>query len=332
MFGFGKKDNQSLNLEVLDVKAYKRVEPFRTDDLDTPTRAEAMQYVPFSRSVTFIANQVSDLISTSLRVVDMDGKRVSTDQSKKAVDMLMKSPNGVQSGKEFIRECMFDYLVLGNTIVHVERTMGSDKLLRLTRMDASNARIMIGKQELGLRGLVYHVTPMGFHGTMILPVSKIIHSRFVPQSDYFLNESERQFMSDSPLRLLKNAILIGKYADNWVADFFNSAAKSNMAIEFPENMDKELQEKQMMAYEKSLVNKRAPFLVFGGAAIKEINPNPQNADALALREYGVQEVGRFYGLPSPVIGLHVTQWGSGYRTTCQVSIPLRREAALGSYA
>ena len=311
MFGFGKKDNQSLNLEVLDVKAYKRVEPFRTDDLDTPTRAEAMQYVPFSRSVTFIANQVSDLISTSLRVVDMDGKRVSTDQSKKAVDMLMKSPNGVQSGKEFIRECMFDYLVLGNTIVHVERTMGSDKLLRLTRMDASNARIMIGKQELGLRGLVYHVTPMGFHGTMILPVSKIIHSRFVPQSDYFLNESERQFMSDSPLRLLKNAILIGKYADNWVADFFNSAAKSNMAIEFPENMDKELQEKQMMAYEKSLVNKRAPFLVFGGAAIKEINPNPQNADALALREYGVQEVGRFYGLPSPVIGLHVTQWGSG---------------------
>lgn len=311
MFGFGSKNSEGIDLSVLDVKAYRSVEPFRTDDLDTPTRAEAMQYVPFARSVTFIANQVSDLISTSLRVVDMDGKRVSTEQSKKAVDMLTKSPNGVQSGKEFVRECMFDYLVLGNTVVHVERTMGSDKLLRLTRMDASNTRIMIGKQELGLRGLVYHVTPMGFHGTMILPVSKIIHSRLVPQSDYFLNESERQFMSDSPLRLLKKAILIGKYADNWVADFFNSAAKANMAIEFPEKMPKDLQEKQAKAYEKSVVNKRAPFLVFGGATIKEMNPNPENAEALELRRFGVEEIGRFYGLPSPILGLQVSQWGSG---------------------
>lgn len=53
---------------------------------------------------------------------------------------------------------------------------------------------------------------------------------------------------------------------------------------------------------------------FAGGAIRDIKSvghSPQDTETRELREQSVQEIARRFGVPAPIIGLNITQWGSG---------------------
>lgn len=317
-FSWGK-DRRERNIDFpnLNIKTYRTEDRSSFfDNLGTPCRDDALEYVPLSRCITLLVNQCAELVSGGLRVVDRNGDLVDTEYSKHALRMLQETPNGYQSGHDFIRAIASDFLIDGNSLVLVERSDmvdrgGTARIRALSRLDSDTATVVIGDSMNGLSSVVYHTRRYGNNTIEVLPASKIAHAVIMPPPSSTGDGSQRQFFSRSSLYYLRKAIYIGRKSDAWVGDFFDEGARNNMAISFPMEMSKEMQERQVKAYNHTLTNKRSPLFLWGGATVQTLNPTPQDADANVLREYGVQEIGRFYGVPAPLIGLHVTQWGSG---------------------
>ena len=290
-----------------------------------PSREQAYRYVPFARCIELISRQCADMITAGVRVVDSMGQEVKGERVERVLHLLRYSPDGMQSARSFLQAVFSDFLIDGNALVAVRHSRGGQRVpVMLTRLQSTSASTMEGDPRVGAETIVYYARPFGSrHGTMAYPASKIVHARFAAPSDDWLSDDgmvsiggryggdSREWFSESPLSMLRNALYVGLAADAWVGNFFDDAAKSNIAIMFPQAMNKAQMEKQMQAYEMTLKNKRSALLLFNGADVKEIAADPQSANALGLREYGVQELGRFYGVPAPLIGLNVTQWGSG---------------------
>ena len=55
---------------------------------------------------------------------------------------------------------------------------------------------------------------------------------------------------------------------------------------------------------------REPLVTFGGKSTK-IEDSPQDREARGLREFQVEEVAKVYGVPAPLVGVQVTEWGAG---------------------
>ena len=55
---------------------------------------------------------------------------------------------------------------------------------------------------------------------------------------------------------------------------------------------------------------REPLVTFGGKSTK-IEDSPQDSEARGLREFQVQEIAKVYGVPAPLLGVDVTEWGQG---------------------
>ena len=313
----------SLDPDTIPIQMFRQVDSEDLRNLNRPaperlSREKALQYVPFARCVDLLSTQAADLVTMSLRVVNKEGKLIATDTAKKMLYLLQETPDGVQSAHNFISDVMSDYLIEGNSLIYARPGMaiGSEQTiprLSLSRLNVSGANAMIADTEKGFHSLVYQTNEAGMGEEKSFPARHIIHAKWFSQaSDISISGGNHQyFFSKSPLEFLSSAIRIGLAADAWVYDFFDSAAKNNLVIQFPVDADQASQRAFMRNYLRYQTTNRQPLLTFGGATVREISPNPQSADALRLREYQVQEIGRFYGVPAPLIGLHVTQWGSG---------------------
>ena len=55
---------------------------------------------------------------------------------------------------------------------------------------------------------------------------------------------------------------------------------------------------------------REPLVTFGGKSTK-IEDSPQDREARGLREFQVEEIAKVYGVPAPLVGVQVTEWGAG---------------------
>ena len=309
---------------VQSAHGYKR-SPWVLDD--RPLRREkAMGYVPFARSINLIASQCAEVIANTARVVDMTGDVITTEQSKRALAFLQHSPDGVHNAQAWLKDLFFDLLIEGNAVVYavpVPMSDGATKMRsRLVRLNALSASARISDHSMGWPSLVYQGTPYGIAVTYdVYSHRDIIHVKYeapnlqrTTSSDEALtfDNSDLKFnFSPAPVTHLSKAIKIGIEADNWVGDFFDNAAKNNMVVSFPQDMSLKDQKAFLKYWRKTETNHRYPILGFGGAQVSVLNQTPQEAEAKELREYQVQEVARYYGIPAPLIGSHVTQWGSG---------------------
>ena len=119
--------------------------------------------------------------------------------------------------------------------------------------------------------------------------------------------------SPSPLVALLGHLRVSREIIRWLTKFYDTTGgslKSDHAIIFNEAMSEDEQATALAGIAEYMFS-RSPLVLFGGAKLENMKALPQDAETSNLRDQEVESIGRVYGIPPPLMGLHTTQWGSG---------------------
>lgn len=259
-----------------------------------------VRYAALYRVLTLISGTIAQLVCApgSLRVIDRDGRRVRSDR---VVDLLAASPDGGETpASHLIEDTVADYLVRGTAYLAARRGVAG-----VSRLD----RMLSGDRS------VYH----GHEGGAMLRLRRLDGTtEAVARRDVAVVRWPRLIATDriegaSPLTALRPALDIGIQGDRYIREWFRSGAKSRLHLDYDPQIartDKQRNEirESVDLYTRSRT--RQPLVTFGGAS-NSISDTPQDRAASMLREFQVREIGRVYGVPAPLLGEQVTEWGKG---------------------
>jgi HK97 family phage portal protein len=123
--------------------------------------------------------------------------------------------------------------------------------------------------------------------------------------------------SMSALRFgLMNAAGISLAADEQSKQFFSDGVRADFAIEIPNAMTPESQDrlrKTFLDRHAGTGAKRAPIVLAGGMKLHQLTMTSEDAQMLATRSFQIEEICRIFGVPPFMIG-HMnksTSWGTG---------------------
>lgn len=275
-------------------------------------RSSAATYSAFNRCVTLIAGAIAHIMTQNhhLRIVDADSKTVKSRRANRVLETLMHSPDGgATSAVTFIEDVVVDYLTDGNALVYPN--VSTDGMLQGFRRMSSYDSEMI-YSDSGRK--VYRTYPAEGRSQdqEYISARELMHIRWPHLLRYGRTRSTRRGFALSPVYAMRPAITIGMAADRWVQSYFgsNGAVKSQIAITYDEFLEPD-QREQVLAAVAKYVNSRLPLVVPGGGKVNYMKETAQDAEAEKLRTFQVREVSRVYGVPPPLLGESITQWGQG---------------------
>lgn len=276
-------------------------------------REQALAVGALFRSVTLISSIVAEVVSRTVQVVDLDERKVPN-QPKHLIEMLRRSPDGQLAAYQFLEDLVMDLLLEGNALVVVERGANS-RPMRLRRMAADTAFCQKKKGALLYYGELAGTYPgevnQEWHDSR-----NVVHARWADLTgrETLRGSGDRAGFVSSPLKPLAHDLKVSREIVKWIAKFYDTrggSIKSDKAIIYPELVqDPDEQEKIVAAGRQYAESGRTMFL-FGGPKITPLQATPQDAETAALRIQEIQNIGMAFGIPAPLLGINVTQWGSG---------------------
>lgn len=118
----------------------------------------------------------------------------------------------------------------------------------------------------------------------------------------------------SPLGYARNSIGIGQAADNAVSRIYSNGAKPSGAL----MIDKILTDAQRAQLKSKFADLESGtqdrlFILEAGMKYQQISMSPQDIELLATRRFQIEDIARFFGVPSVLINdtYSSTAWGSG---------------------
>ena len=277
------------------------------------TRDIAVSYATLNRCVTVISGAIAQLIAGGhVYVVDGTGRRRMSRRAERVVEVLRTSADGGEmQASSFIEDAVADYLLDGNALI-VASWSSDGRLEKLRRYSPWDADVFYSEAGEAM----YRLTPAdGMHRVSEYHSARdLIHVRWPRMLRYGNTRNTRVGFAMAPVIAMRPALEIGLQGDRYIRDWFRRGAQSNLHIDYPLLPDEKAhsteQRKDLREAIRKQLATRAPLVTFG-AKSTSIDDTPQDSSALALREYQVQEVGRYYGVPAPLLGVQVTDWGSG---------------------
>lgn len=116
--------------------------------------------------------------------------------------------------------------------------------------------------------------------------------------------------------VLRHSAGIALAADQYSAAFFENGARPDYALVHPGNPNPQQRQDILDAWmerHSGLNNAHKPAILAGGADVKELTMNAEDAQLIGTRQHQVEEIARAFGVPPHMIG-HTqasTSWGSG---------------------
>lgn len=308
IFG-SKRMNQVDRIVVFSSEHAAARHDFDIKDPKPLSRDQALTFIPFGRCVSLLSKVTASIIEQSVYVVDRDNRIVDTPTTQAVLRLLTETPNGDESSLSFLKDVVSDYLIDGNLLFEVKRGMEM-KPTELVRLDAENALAEIVDEKRGRASMVYRSNEIATGMERVVPTMNVVHARFHSKEGNIESRGRRRYFARSNLFYMANAIRLGIEGDTWVQDFFDAGQKSDLVVELPAAMSQDSIE-TWIKYLAEHADSRSPLILPEGATIKKIGSTPSDASSIEQREYQIQEISRLYGVPAPLIGLNVTQWGSG---------------------
>ena len=274
-------------------------------------RNSAISFATLNRAVTLISSMIAQLVTGgNLTVVDRDGYRVKTRRAEQVIDILSTSMDGgITPSYSHVEDGAVDYLLDGNALYLP--TVADGMLTKITRMLSWDSTLTYGEQG----SLMYRLTPTD--GTLTNEYAAaldVIHIRWPRLLRYGRSQSTREGFALSPVVALRPALEIGLRGDNYIRDWFTRGARSKLHVDYKtpdgEQFPPEEMRTDLRAAVSQFTNTRSPLVTFD-ATTSKIEDTPQDTEAAALRDFQVMEIARVYGIPAPLIGVNVTQWGKG---------------------
>ena len=275
------------------------------------TRNTAVRYITLHRCVSLIAGAISQLVcGGSMKIVDQDEKELKTKYAQSVLEILTHSADGgITPSLCFIEDVVADYALDGNSLL--DPSFDSRGMLtRLRRMRPWDSQLIASRTG----AMVYRTSPAdGNYATEYIAARRMIHVRWPRLLRYGQNVSTRDGFSLAPVQALGLALEIGLGGDTYVKDWFMMGPKSNLHFDLqPIEGVQRPTPKQQEEIKKRIIEstmKRQPVVTYNTKST-QIEDHPQSREAAALREFTVQEVARFYGVPLPLLSVSIRTWGA----------------------
>ena len=275
--------------------------------VQTPFRSPVL-----TRCITLLSSIIAQLITKgSMHIIDKStGKKVKNRTTERILNLLQSSPDGVLPAYTWVEATASDMLTDSNIVIRVERDVDGTPT-KLVHQSLSD--VTVEETENGV--IIYETRDWGdIPGTYRKNVLRnIIHSRWGSLLIANQTSSRMNLFAESVLQLLKPTLAIADAGENYVKKFFIHGANSAPFIILqgqPVHAEQRAEFDDYLNTRKS----REPFLVGGlGEEFQAVslNTTPQDDSVKNLREYEISEIARIYGIPSPLIGIQITSWGSG---------------------
>lgn len=277
---------------------------------ESTDRTRALRVATLFRCVTLISSTVAEIISNSVYAVDFE-RRWLDPQPDDIRHLLRTSPDDLTTGYAFIEDLMMDLLLEGNALVVIDRMDG--KPYRLRRMISRTATCTRIRNRLIYEGEI--VGPFEPSVPEAVDSANIVHARWSDMSgrDLASSRGPRSGFVATPLVALSDDLQVSRDIIRWIAKFFSlsgGTVKSDTSIVYPSPLDEQAQKKVIEGIAE-ISNARRPLILFGDPKVNSLKTTPQDAETANLRNQEVENIGRLYGIPPPLMGLHTTQWGSG---------------------
>jgi len=277
------------------------------------TRDSAITCAAMLRAVTLISATLAQLITGGgLMVVGPDGKRKDTRRVRRTLELLSSSvDDGQTASYSFFEDAIADYCLDGNAILEPFFD-GDGTLMSLRRMSPWDSEAHYTRDG----EMVYRLTTIDDTIKTVWRSSRdVIHARFPRLQRYsYSARSTRRGFAPQPITLLKPALGITLQGDQYVLTWFDRGSKSKIHFNLnPEMGDEILNDDQRRDLIRSVLEqtRTGKPVITEGMTSHRIDDTPQDRQAGILREFQVQEIGRAYGIPAPLLGVDITQWGSG---------------------
>jgi HK97 family phage portal protein len=269
---------------------------YSKDAAASVTLDTAMQLSAVFASVRLISETVASLPLNVYRKPTSGTKREIADQHPLQI-LFAGKPNRWQTRQEYFETLMYQKVSLGNSYSAIQRN-GRDEIIGLVPLMSPQMEVKLEKSG----AMQYRYT----NGQDV----NVYSSKSIWHNKLFGNG----VIGLSPLGYARNSIGIGIAAEESVTSIYANGGKPSGIL----TIDKILTSEQRAAIRENFKelaegeNNRL-FTLEAGMDYKTVSLSPQDIELLSSRRFQIEDIARFFGVPSALINdtSSTTAWGSG---------------------
>lgn len=265
---------------------------YEGDAAATVTFDTAMQLSAVWACVKLLAETVASLPLTLYRT----GNIRAVERDHPLALLMAGKPNPYQTKIEFFETVIVNLLLYGNAYVHVVR-MDSGRVTMLMPLMSSQMEVSV----LAGGGIAYTY----YHDSGV--------QVYAPESIWHLKMLGNGVIGLSPLAYMRNTAGIAIGAEKATTKIYGNGAKPSGVLTMDRLLTQEQRAQVRQNFNNLTTGTDERLLVLElGAKFEAIAMSPQDIELLSSRKYQVQEIARWFGVPSVLINDNsTTTWGSG---------------------
>lgn len=212
--------------------------------------------------------------------------------------ILYRKPNAWQTGFEFRSLMQQRALIHGDSYAMVVRS--GSRPLQLVPLDPGRVRVE-QNADWSLRYRVERVN----NGPLLLGQNDVFHLRY--------GISEDGITGVSLVRQAAEAIALAIQTDKAAARLFRQGMLVGGALKHPNRLSEEAYHRLRASMEEreSAENAHKWLITEEGMEAQPFSNSGRDNQHLETRRHQIEEIGRPFGVPRPLLGLDETSWGSG---------------------
>ena len=265
---------------------------------ETVTVSTAMRLDTVWACVRLISQTVATL-PLQLYVMDAQGRGVIA-REHPLYSILHDQPNADMTSVNFLEAMIASILLEGNAYASIDRGP-TGNVIALTPLQADHLTV----QRQGDGSLIYRYNWNGQYGDMT--EDQIFHVK-----GFSLNG----LVGISPIAQARETLGIALAAERTAGALFKNGMRPSAVMSAPTFLNKEQRETfgaDFVTKFTGAINAGRTPLLEGGFKFENLSIKPQDAELLATRQFSIEQICRWFGVASVMIG-HMdksTAWGTG---------------------
>jgi HK97 family phage portal protein len=294
LFGFGIAGRREAGVQQANAGSYNISNVTVNED-------SALKLSAVWACVRLIAETIGGLPINAYKIMP-DGTRV-LDYDHQLCQLFKNKPNRYQNRVEFFETMTMQLCLHGNAYAHIQRGTGG-KIVSLLPLMAEQMEVNL----LTDGSLVYRYN------------SGANLSVYAPESIWHLKLMSNGIVGLSPLSYARNSVGIGIASEDRVKSLASNGFKPTGVLTIDKLLKPEQREQIRNQFADLATGSSDPLRVLeAGMAYQQISMNPKDVQLLETRKFQIEDIARFFGVPSVLINdtSASTTWGSGIEQIVQ---------------
>jgi HK97 family phage portal protein len=294
LFGFGIAGRREAGVQQANAGSYNISNVTVNED-------SALKLSAVWACVRLIAETIGGLPINAYKIMP-DGTRV-IDYDHQLCQLFKNKPNRYQNRVEFFETMTMQLCLHGNSYAHIQRGTGG-KIVSLLPLMAEQMEVNL----LTDGSVVYR-----YNSGANLAV-------YAPESIWHLKLMSNGIVGLSPLSYARNSVGIGIASDDRVKALASNGFKPTGILTIDKLLKPEQREQIRNQFADLASGSGDPLRVLeAGMVYQQISMNPKDVQLLETRRFQIEDIARFFGVPSVLINdtSASTTWGSGIEQIVQ---------------